>query len=194
MFLVFLAVNYSCSPVWNKVRPCASILQHIPLLTKETEMRNIFLSIGILALIFLASCAPLFGPRPILPAASQKLPALEGNWQIQFSQSGGIMGISRSLMIASDGQVTATDKRTQQTVPDRLGSAALAQLKALAAAATYPTVTPAIACADCFYYRLEINGVSQPLSIQLIELILNGSGLEPLFDFLHDEMVKLLGN
>jgi len=157
-------------------------------------MRKIMLPIGMLALVFLAACAPLFGPQPTPTAAIAKLPALEGNWQLELSQSGGIMGMSRWLVVSSDGRVTAEDDRTQASATDTLTPEAMALLKRLAAEATYPTILPASACADCFYFRLEISGVSHPMDVQLDEITLLDSGLYPLVGLLHDEMVRLLGN
>jgi hypothetical protein len=156
-------------------------------------MKKFLLRMGILPLVFLAACALLSGPRPIPTAASQALPALDGNWQTRLSQTGGIMGISRSIVVASDGQVTAEDARSGRRIMDALTPTALAQLKALVAGASYPTVIPETGCADCFYFRLEFTGVKHPLDIQLDQLNLAGSGLDPLVAFLHDEMVRLLG-
>jgi hypothetical protein len=150
------------------------------------------LAVGALALILLTSCAMPFSWRPT--PALEKLPALKGDWQITFTQSGGFIGLSRALAIASDGQTTATDDRTQKTVSGRLSAADLAALKDLVAATRYRTVTSQVGCADCFYYQLQINASGGSFAAGMIQLSVPGSGLDPLIGFLQNQMVSLLGN
>jgi hypothetical protein len=111
-----------------------------------------------------------------------------------MQQSGGIMGLSRSVEISSDGKFTATDDRTNQTVEGELSSGELTELHGLVTTANIKPVTQPeqTGCADCFVYALEINGTGKPFSVQLNDITLPESGLESLVLFLRDLMDKSL--
>ena len=139
--------------------------------------------------LLISACSPS-GPSPL---ATPSLPALGETWTIKMNQSGGIMGLSRSVEISSDGKFTVTDDRTDQKVEGQLTDDELTQLRDLAANTKLTTTpeTESAGCADCFVYTIEIqNGKS--FNTQLNDISLPGSGLESLVAFLRDLMDKAL--
>lgn len=138
----------------------------------------------------LSACSP---SKPV-PLGTPIVPEENKTWTIKMEQSGGIMGLSRSIEISADGKYTLTDQRANKTVKGQLSSGDLTRLRQILA-----TIKPASApepkqsgCADCFIYTIEIQGTGTPFSIQLDDVTLPNSGLEALVSFLRDLMDKSL--
>jgi hypothetical protein len=142
------------------------------------DMFRINVLILIFGAFFLSSCGPAEVPKPDSP----KIPALEGKWVIRMTQSGGIMGMSQSIEIRSDGSYTATDIRTDKTLAGQLSEGELTGLIKQVASVEFLTVDvpEQYGCADCFLYDLQIAANDQNFSVQLNDISLPQSGLESL--------------
>jgi hypothetical protein len=132
--------------------------------------------------ILITGCGPAKTPEPV----KNKLPALEGNWTIKMSQSGGIMGLSRKIEIRSNGFYIVGDERTGQTMQGQLAENELAALKNKVLFVDYSPNTKPYGCADCFIYQLDIAGKDGTFSVQLDDISLPTSGLEALVNDLVD--------
>ena len=119
----------------------------------------------------------------------QAMPKLAGNWQISLAQTGGFAGVSRRLEISSSGEMTLTDERSQQHSTTQLPANKFAKLKDLVAATEYRPITQPMSCADCFIYDLQIDNGSEKFQVQIEDVNLPNSGLQPLISFLA-EMLK----
>jgi len=98
--------------------------------------------------------SPLPSPLPTNPA--KQLPLLNGDWHIDFTQSGGIAGTSRSLEISSSGEMTFTNTRTGEKHVTQLPAEKLAALTDLVAAASFRPASQPSGCADCFIFDLQL--------------------------------------
>jgi hypothetical protein len=142
--------------------------------------------------IFFAAVASLTSCRPARTplATPQTLPNLTGDWSVKMTQTGGIMGMHRSVEITSDGMMRLEAARDASQITERqLPAAQLEKLKELvnAAALLPPPSTQAI-CADCFIYDIQITANGRVFAAQLNDISLPDSGLEALINFLKDLM------
>jgi len=156
---------------------------------KEIKMpRTIFLFV--LLSLLIAGCGPLSTPEPLKTPTSEvrasTLPALDGEWTIKMTHSGGIMGLSRSIEISSDGKFTVVDERANKTFSGQLSADELSKINEQVTSAEYiPAVKPdGMACADCFIYDLEIQENGKNFAVQLNDISLPNSGLESLVTYL----------
>ena len=147
--------------------------------------RTIFLYL-LLIILLIAGCSPLSTPEPfktpITEAQASALPALDGDWTVKMTHSGGIMGLSRSIEISSDGNFTVVDERANKTVTGELSADELSKINEQVLSAEYiPAVKPdGMGCADCFIYDLEIQENGKKFAVQLNDISLPNSGLESL--------------
>jgi len=127
------------------------------------------------------------------PGNGESLPALEGTWSITLTQSGGFAGLQRTVIIANDGSVVAVDERERRIAALQLSEAELTGLEEQLSAARVirPTETET-GCADCFIYDLRIDSASESFSIQLDDVTLPDSGLQPLVANVRDLMERAL--
>ncbi|MCE9644649.1 MAG: hypothetical protein K8S20_01525 [Chloroflexi bacterium] len=123
-------------------------------------------------------------------SVKSSLPALEGGWTIQMNHSGGIMGLSRSIDISSTGKYLILDERAGKSVTGQLAGDELSQLMEIVATSEYRTKDSQLpsACADCFIYDLEIAGSRGNFKVQLDDVSLPDSGMEPLVTLLRNWM------
>ena len=142
--------------------------------------RTVFIYSFLVALI-LAACSATQTESP-----KTNVPVLNGNWEIKMRHSGGIMGLSRSIDVSSNGSYTVTDERTNKIVNGKLDANELSKLTTLISSAKYSTVVPphGMACADCFIYDLEIHGGNGNFRANLNDISLPNSGLASLVDTL----------
>jgi hypothetical protein len=143
-----------------------------------------------LCTILLSSCSrstpvPLGTPIP---------PEQEKAWTVRMDQSGGIMGLSRSIEVSSDGKFTITDQRANKMVKGQLSSGDLTRLRQMLTTIKSTSIPEPnqSGCADCFIYTIEIQGTGTPFSIRLDDVTLPNSGLESLVAFLRGLMDKSL--
>jgi len=153
--------------------------------SKEINMpRTIFLYVFLVTLL-ITGCGSFSTPAP-LNTPKPESPALDGDWTIKMTQSGGIRGLSRSIEVSSDGKYTVVDERANKTITGELTANELVELNELVATSNYvPAAKPdGSVCADCFVYDLEIQVNGEKLSVQLNDFTLTNSGLEPLVTYL----------
>lgn len=151
--------------------------------------RTIFLY-TLLIILVLASCRssptlePLKTPT-VEPPTSDKL-SLDGEWMIKMNHSGGIMELSRSIEISSNGRLSVSDERTGKKVTGELAADDLSRLNEQVLSYKYIPITKpdGMGCADCFIYDLEIQGNGKKFAIQLNDINLPNSGLESLIIYL----------
>ena len=142
--------------------------------------RTVFLYVIFITLL-ITGCSASTRESP-----KSNLPALDGEWTIKMAHSGGIMGLSRSIEISSNGKYTVMDERASKTITGELATDELSKLKKQVSASKYiPASKPdGMGCADCFIYDLEIQGGGEKFNIQLNDVNLPNSGLESLVNYL----------
>ena len=159
--------------------------------------RTVFLY-AILITLLTVSCRLFFAPVLLSTPAPQplntptpeliktKLPAFDGRWTIKMKHTGGIMGLSRSIEISSDGKFTVVDEHTNKTISGKYTSDELSNLKEQVSNSEYIAESGpnGMACADCFIYDLELQGNGGKFAAQLNDINLPNSGLKPLVDYL----------
>jgi len=133
---------------------------------------------------FYYSSLPTQTPAPIPTSSAQELPELVGDWHITLSQSGGIMGISRTIEISSSGKLTIIDARTSKQTVIQLPADRIAALARLVKASRYQSPSRPSACADCFIYNLAIVSGGQSFQVQLDDISIPDSGLDSLMAFI----------
>jgi hypothetical protein len=146
-----------------------------------------FMLIGLMFVV-LAAC----GPAPRTP--SQELATPSADWTtIKMVQSGGIMGLLRTIQISRSGSFTLTDDRAGKNVNGQLSPAELSRLTDLAASLAFtPPSKPEMGCADCFIYNFEISSPTGTVTLQANDISLPESGLQPLVVFLQGIMEQAL--
>ncbi len=134
-------------------------------------------------------------PQPIptqpLPERTP-LPALSGDWTLKMHQTGGIMGLSRSVEISADGSFTATDERPSLKVDGKLTPAELDDLVSVVQTSEFQPNTQPYGCADCFIYEIEISSSGGNFSVTVDDVTIGDSGLEELITMLRELMDKEL--
>lgn len=160
--------------------------------------RIVFLYVLLVGLL-VTGCAQSPTPEPLKTPAPEKpitsgLPALNSEWTIKMGQSGGIMGLSRSVEISSDGKLTVVDERANKTISGELSAVELSKVNELISSSKYvpPSKPNGMACADCFIYDLEIRTDGEKFAAQLNDVSLPNSGLEPLVTYLRELIDKTL--
>ncbi len=146
-------------------------------------MTRIILLFVLLSSLLISGC----GQAPV-PASTLSSPAPASEWTTRMTHSGGIMGLSRSIEISSDGKFTVVDNRTNKTVTRELSTDKLSTLNELMTAVEYnPAGKPdGTGCADCFVYDLEVRRDGERFAVQLNDISLPNSGFESLVNFLRE--------
>jgi len=147
-----------------------------------------------LAAVLLAGCgrgqpAPS-GDEPQSPVLSSS-----GPWTLRFTQSGGIMGMMRTIEIQSDGQATLTDERSNKSATVQLTQGDLSALQQAASNTIYRAPKGPSGCADCFVYQIEVqSGSEKTFEAQVDDVNLESSGLSALVENLRNLMERSLRN
>lgn len=144
--------------------------------------RTILVFTFLAALIF-SSCS-FSKPEPL----KSNPPSMEGDWTISMTRSGGIIGLSRSVKISSDGKYIVKDDRSGKRVTKELASGELSALKNIVINSEHLSMESrqTSGCADCFVYDLLIVGSGKKFSIQLDDTTLPDSGMEALIIYLRN--------
>lgn len=130
----------------------------------------------------------LSGCRQEEPRVTYTPPVLAEEWSVGMTQSGGIMGLLRSIAITSDGKFTANDQRALTIVNGELTGKQLTELQGLVSTLEFtPPKIPAV-CADCFVYEVEIASGGKKLLLKADDVSLPDSGMAPLVEFLRGVM------
>jgi hypothetical protein len=158
---------------------------------KENTMKNFLLTAILIGV--LVACGPArVQPQPgqLIPVETQQpRPTAAANWTtITFTQSGGIMGMSRTVTIQSDGSFIAVDERTSQKVSGQLTAEDIKKLAAMVRSLSIKQDGQSGVCADCFIYTVQIVTSGLTLNAQTDDVNLNASGLADLVGFLEDRM------
>ena len=153
--------------------------------------RTVFLYMLLISL-FIAGCGSSATLEPIktptLEPRQADQPSFEGNWTIKMKHSGGIMGLSRSIEISSNGNFTVVDERVNKTITGVLAVNELSKINEQVSSLEYIPASKldSMGCADCFIYDLEIQENGEKLAVQLNDISLPNSGLESLVSYLRD--------
>jgi len=127
-------------------------------------------------MLYVSGCEITSTPVP----TNDRIPPLTGAWSIRMVHSGGIMRVSRSIQISSEGTYTVTDERTGSTKEGRLSGPELDRLTELVASIQYSRSSGPSGCADCFIYDIEISGAQKAFTARADDVSLADSGLGPL--------------
>jgi len=106
--------------------------------------------------------------------------------------SGGFVGVSRSIVVTSLGEATASDTKKNQTVSSQLNEDELGVLFGLIKDLPEEWVVNAKDCNDCFEYALIITRGGDELSASLNDLELADTDLDPLVKALVELQDQLL--
>jgi hypothetical protein len=90
--------------------------------------------------------------RAETPAPTATLLMLEGKWAVKMTHSGGIMGLMRSIEVASDGTYTVTDERANKTFTGKLTDDELKKLQDMITGMQYTAPTMPGGCARIVLY------------------------------------------
>jgi hypothetical protein len=154
--------------------------------------RSFFLFV-FLTTLFITGCSSLLTPEPL--KTSLPSPEAPGNeWAIKMTHSGGIMGLSRSIDISSDGKYTATDNRAKKTITGNLTANELSKLNKIVYESKFESATKPqqSGCADCFIYSLEMQLNGKKVAYQADDITLSSSELVILVTYLRDLMDRAL--
>ncbi len=134
--------------------------------------------IALFSAFMLSACGDA-AQRPINTPETAKgdLPSLTGHWTITMSHSGGIMGLSRSVVIDSTGSYTVRDDRADKTTTGQLSENELGKLIEVVRSSIYSQNTDPYGCADCFIYDIEIASNEFNFSAQVDDVTIEKSGL-----------------
>lgn len=144
--------------------------------------------LGMILPLFVLGCmstsaTPTSEPTPL---------SVEDGWTIKMTQSGGIMGLMRSIEVNSDGSYTVNDERTSQHVSGTLTKSQLDGVNKVLTALQFTPSRPAGVCADCFIYEIDIQANGNQTLIQVDDLSLPDSGMESLITELRGLMEAAL--
>ena len=162
---------------------------------KEIHMtRNISLFL-LLMTVLITGCSTFSTSTPIPLSTSLPTPkATENEWMIKMTHSGGIMGVSRSIEVSSDGKYIVADERANKTITGELTVNELSKLNKIVSDSNFasPTKPQKSSCADCFIYGIETQVNGKKVVYQMDDITLSASGLESLVIYLRDLMDSAL--
>ncbi len=143
-------------------------------------LRTVFLY-TLLVTLLIAGCSPSFTPEPLKTPTTEP-PALDGGWTVKMNYSGGIMGLSRSIEVSSNGKFTVVDEQADKTITGELSADELLKVNEQVLSSEYISATKpdGMGCADCFIYDLKIQRDEEKFAVQLNDITLPNSGLEAL--------------
>ncbi|MFM8874714.1 MAG: hypothetical protein ACKOGC_01485 [Anaerolineae bacterium] len=143
-------------------------------------------------LITILTAALLIGCKGSSQEIYYTPPALAEEWTVNMTQSGGIMGMMRSIEVASDGNYVTTDERAHTSVTGKLTEQELSQFEGLVSSFNFTPPEISAVCADCFVYDIEIQSGGQKMILKTEDISLPDSGIEPFVDFLRRIMDEAL--
>jgi hypothetical protein len=145
---------------------------------------------GLILVLTAALLVGCKGPSPeIAPYTS---PTLTDKWTVSMTQSGGIMGMMRSIEVTSDGSYTVKDEREESTFSGELKEAQLTELKGMISSLEFASPKKPGACADCFVFDIAIQSDGQKMILQADDISLPESGMAPLVELLRGIMESKL--
>ncbi|MCL4270539.1 MAG: hypothetical protein KJZ72_13385 [Anaerolineales bacterium] len=144
--------------------------------------------LGMILPLFVLGCmstsaTPTSEPTPL---------SVEDGWTIKMTQSGGIMGLMRSIEVNSGGSYTVNDERASQHVSGTLTKSQLDGLNKVLTVMQFTPSRPTGVCADCFIYEIDIQANGNQTLIQVDDLSLPDSGMVSLITELRGLMESAL--
>lgn len=115
-------------------------------------------------------------------------PALENNWTVKMTLSGGIAGLKRSIHVRADGSYVVIDERNGKQVTGDLAEGELSELEDLLSTLQVTASDKPSVCADCFEYEVEIETGGRKMIVKADDLTLGDSGAGSLVQFLQKRM------
>ena len=112
-------------------------------------------------------------------------------WNLSLHLTGGFAGFDRELQLASNGELTASDRKRNLRITAKAASADLDRIAALLDTAKSVQPGRLTACSDCLQYVVEIRS-EKPIVWQLNDLNLHQSGLAELVGALTGLMNRAL--
>lgn len=150
---------------------------------------SVFLLVGMLALSACMKPGAVHDPGPT-PAAQN------GEWFIAFTQSGGIMGMSRSMTVSSNRAFTIKDNRSNLNIEGQLTLDETGKMQHFLDGFDYapPQDQPGMVCADCFVFDLQIQTSVREEAFHAVynDLNINESSAAELIDMLRAIMDREL--
>ena len=119
-------------------------------------------------------------------------PPIGDEWAVTMVQSGGIMGLKRSIQASSDGRYMVVDERAGKSVDGELSADELARLKELIAGFSFTAPKMPMVCADCFVYNVTIQSGGQKMIAEIDDVNMPETGMGPLVEFLRGVMDSAL--
>ena len=102
-------------------------------------------------------------------------------WNIDFTLSGGLVGLQRVMELSNAGQMILIDQKKKKQVTAQLSGEDVIKIAGLITEAVQlQPVGPLPVCADCYQYELNIQVNTQYFFFQANDLNLVESGLAPL--------------
>jgi len=143
------------------------------------------LVVGVFVAALLTACATPPSNPPPSPSSTESKPDMPEIWNVRLGISGGIAGIQKNLELASTGQLIVTDQKKNRRVEGIVPAEELVSISELVRVVVHiqPLGQPP-ACPDCFQYQLDVQMDEQHVSLQVNDLNLVESGLEPLISAL----------
>ncbi len=131
--------------------------------------------------MLLGACAGLKpAVPPVLATSTNAL-----GWTIILRQSGGFVGVDRTVQATSDGQLIATNKRSGKRVITQLSAESASEIRRLSDDAISVQVVPQESnSADCFQYDLELASETRSVHVTVDDTNLADSGVGPLVTYL----------
>ena len=136
--------------------------------------------------ILLAAAFLLVGCSTQKAEATATPPALEENWSVKMTLSGGIAWLLRTVEVQADGSYTVVDERAGTTIQGSLDNEKLTALKALIENLVITTPKNPGVCADCFVYDIEIQNGGKRMIANVDDLSVGESGMGELVNFLQE--------
>jgi hypothetical protein len=113
-----------------------------------------------------------------------KLPKLEGVWTVTLNQSGGLLGLSRNLIVTSSEEAILFDQKTMSYLPGALKKDQVAKFSTEYENVAITNVTKKNECADCFQYDLLIEVGKTKLNLTYNDLDAGQNGLGALTQYM----------
>jgi hypothetical protein len=114
-------------------------------------------------------------------------------WQLTFRVSGGFAGLDRALVISSNGDVSAEDRRKQVKASTKATASELKQISSsldlIKGAAPNGRSSQ---CRDCLLYEIESEANGQRVRVQFDDTTLQKSGLADLTSLLSTLLSRTL--
>lgn len=139
-------------------------------------------------LIFIVAAATMLVGCASSPEILYTPPALEEEWSVKMTLSGGFAGVMQSIEVDANGNYTVKDERSASVNQGKLPAEELSKLEELVAALEITAPQSRSTCADCFLYAIEVQSNGKKMIVNADDMTLEETGIEPLAQFLRELM------